>query len=277
MFSTPEELRSYVNLYYRKNTWLNFVRDMRKSLVEIPLDNLVREFHCHGLNHRTSFFSEEITRVFGKYLLPRLQENDSQGSSTRILSLPCSGGQEAYSLATLAWEQGFKDFAVEGRDICDALVNRAKNQEYWIEQENKDRLEPFLRKNYFWVQKKKRKRDHYPNLKISEGIVQRCNFEVQDILLEEVSSSYNVILCFNLFMHLSPTGRESALSNLTANLRPGDFLFLGESYQVNQGYQKGWNLERDRMTDYNRFVGDLKKRSEGEFRKIGEPNVYQRV
>ncbi|MFH0701303.1 MAG: CheR family methyltransferase [Candidatus Woesearchaeota archaeon] len=278
MFSSPEEFRSYVKLYYGEGTWLKFVRDLRRPLVGISLERLVQEFHCQGLDHRTSFFSKEITRVFDKYLLPLFQENNSKGNPTKILSLPCSSGQEVYSLATLAWDQGFRDFAVEGRDLCDHLVKRAKKREYWAEQAKKDLLEPFLEKKYFRIQKRKRKRDRSPNLIISPDIVERCNFEQQDILLEEVPSGYNAIFCLNLLMHLNQKGKELALSNLADNLCPGDLLFLGDSYQVNRGYVwRGGNLQRDRMTDYNQFVGELEKRSEGKFRKIGESNVYRRV
>ncbi|MEK6938797.1 MAG: CheR family methyltransferase [Nanoarchaeota archaeon] len=276
MFSSPNEFKSYVNRYYDEGTWLKFVREFRKSLLGIPLEHLVREFHCQGLEHRTSFFSEELIRAFDRYLLPRLQENDAQGNPTRILSLPCSSGQEVYSLATLAWDQGFRDFIVEGRDVSENLINKARSGEYWMKP-NKDKLEPFIEKGYFWARKKGRKHNYLSDLEISPSIVQRCNFEVQDILLDVISTEYDAILCFNLFMHLSSEGREVALSNLTTNLRSGDLLFLGESYQVNRGYQQGWNLERDRMSDYNQFVGELEKRDEGEFRKMGESNVYRRV
>jgi chemotaxis methyl-accepting protein methylase len=272
MFNSLAEFRAYVDRYYVQGAWKGFLRGSG-SLLNKPLDQVVKDFYCQGLTHRTSFFSSELEGTFKK-LLPFLQSRNDQGLTSRVLSIPCSRGQEVYSLAVLADQAGIKNVEVEGKDVCYHQIEIASNQEYWVEQERKDRLQPYLEQGYFWVQHRKRKRDNFPNLRISPNITSRCSFQQLDVLLEEIPADYQAVICLNLFMHLSPAGRERALENLTANLQNGTLLFLGESYSVNLGYQKGWNVERDRRSGYNRFIEGLEERPELRLRRINQPNVY---
>jgi len=274
MFNSLAEFRAYVDRYYLQGTWKDFLKS-NGPVQSMPLENIVREFYCRGLSHKTSFFSRELERTFKK-MLPYLQERKDRGLTSRILSLPCSRGQEVYSLAILADQAEIKNCRVEGRDVCPTLIDIASNQQYWIEQERKDLLQPYLEEGYFWIERGKRKNDGTHNLKIAPNITHRCDFFVHDLLLDQIPAEYQAVLCLNLFMHLSPEGRTRAVENLTSNLEPGCRLFLGDPYEVNLGYHRGWNLERQRRNEYNRFIEGLEERPELRLRKVGRPNIYQK-
>jgi chemotaxis protein methyltransferase WspC len=142
----------------------------------------------------------------------------------RVLSIPCAGGEEPYSIAIAFRELGLppERGMIDAVDVSRRSLDRAARGIYG---EHAFRgMDPEHRARYFRAHPKGYELD--PAIRASVRF-QRGNLLDPHLLRDE--PSYDVILCRNLLIYLDFASRRSALDTLDRLLaRPG-LLFLGHA------------------------------------------------
>lgn len=146
------------------------------------------------------------------------------GRTVRILSLPCSTGEEPYSLAIAFTDAGVpaEHWTIDGIDLSLTAITVARRGVY---REFSFRQTPMsLRERYF--QKVE------GGWELNAAIRDRVRFRVGNVLNSETLNDgtvYDVILCRNLLIYLTPDGRRRALDQLDQVLAPDGWLGVGHA------------------------------------------------
>ena len=142
----------------------------------------------------------------------------------RILSVPCSSGEEPYTLAMCLAECGMEanEARIDAVDISSINLEKARQARYG---RNSFRGNDILyRDRYF---------DHRaPYYQLSNAVRQRVNFQRGNILESEFTrdrSPYHVIFCRNLLIYFDRPTQHRAIDQLEQLLTESGLLFLGHS------------------------------------------------
>jgi chemotaxis protein methyltransferase WspC len=141
----------------------------------------------------------------------------------RLLSIPCSTGEEPYSIAIALLEAGLSPhrFSIDAVDISQQALTKAQQASYsknsfrgndWVE-----------RSRYFqWVEGR---------YVVNPVVRQTVQFRQGNILEQQASiqPKYNIIFCRNLLIYLEAVACQQALQILHGLLYPRGFLFVGAS------------------------------------------------
>ena len=175
----------------------------------------------------TYFFRHgEQFRALSEVALPdRIAARGSQ-RALRMLSVGCSSGEEAYSLA-IAAGQALPDqhwtVSVLGLDANPAMVRKAAVACYsaWSLRETPD----VVRETYFHP------RDglYEVNARIRAAVTFRQHNITEDEPRLWRAEHYDVIFCRNLLMYLTQAAAAALTRRMTLALAPGGYLFLGHT------------------------------------------------
>ena len=163
----------------------------------------------------------ESYRFLGHYAKELLNENGR--GVVRILSAPCSTGEEPYSVAMTLLDAGFSpgDFVVDAVDISRRALEHALRAEYGkgsfrTEKQRPDRY--FVLSEGGW--------------KLDATVAACVNFVHDNILRPGFfpdRDRYRIVFCKNLLIYLDRNGRRRLFENLERLLLPGGLLFTGHS------------------------------------------------
>ena len=123
----------------------NNISSFGELLVKIKNNEILYQALIDSVTvHETYFFreKEQLERALKKY-------RDKEPLC--ILSLPCSSGEEVYSIVIIALEMGIKDFKVIGVDISNTIIQKATKSFYT--KRDIDFLPEVLLKKYFLKEK----------------------------------------------------------------------------------------------------------------------------
>lgn len=138
----------------------------------------------------------------------------------RVLSLPCSTGEEVYSILMVLSDAGFSQEEVEvtGWDISESAVRFAKRGQYSSRALRGQAPQPR------WMQLQEADR-----LQMHPGLRARARFEVRNALrLTPLSEPrFDVIFCRNLLIYLKPDARTALLRDLRNMLAPQGLFLAG--------------------------------------------------
>ena len=173
----------------------------------------------------TRFFRDPTVFDEIQASLPNLLARFSE--PLRILSAPCSTGQEAYSVAALLYHSGlpFVRFFIDAFDISTAAVATAQRGIYAdacldkVSHELQAACGSLLHGQW-----------HIHNQLRDRIRFERRNLANPDVL--GIQPQYHLILCRNLFIYLTPQARETLAQSLAAALFPGGRLILGTADRV---------------------------------------------
>lgn len=145
-------------------------------------------------------------------------------ASTNILSIPCSTGEEPYSIAMHLLDKGLPNtsFNIDAVDISHRALEYAKLGIYG--------KNSFRSNNYHEYQAKYfTKKDNYYQLE--EKIHNKINFDYLNILHGDYTlhSKYDFILCRNLLIYFDTATKEQTFKNLSLYLKNTGLLFIGHS------------------------------------------------
>lgn len=173
-----------------------------------------------------NFFRDHVTSQRAKF---------SPRQPLRILSLPCSTGEEPYSLVITLLELGMspKNFKIDAIDISNQSIQRAKDAIYSQYSFRQSNLLNYSR--YFQVMPEGHKLDSY--------IVSQVNFtqgNVLDPLFSARKEPYHIIFCRNLLIYFDRKARNQTLRVLNKLLYGKGIIFFGhaESSQIKYRYFK---------------------------------------
>jgi chemotaxis protein methyltransferase WspC len=152
------------------------------------------------------------------------------GGTLRVLSFPCSTGEEPYSIAIALLESGLprERFTIDGFDISGRALERAARGVYGRNSFRGSELS-FVER-YF-------RREEGGRFLLDELVRTSVRFEQRNVVDEDFATrqgQYDVIFCRNVLIYFDPLTQQRALRNLAGALRTGGTLFVGpaESFQV---------------------------------------------
>jgi chemotaxis protein methyltransferase CheR len=188
------------------------------ELTKLAEDLTINEtyFYRHG----------EQFRALADVALPeRLQARSAQ-RVLRMLSVGCSSGEEAYTLAIVAREsQPDRDWIVSvlGLDASPAVLRRATAARYssWSLRETPDDV----RQRWF--------HPHDGYYELDAAIRATVQFRQYNVATPDDNlwrpDQYDVVFCRNLLMYLTQPVRDKLIERMTRSLAPGGYLFLGHT------------------------------------------------
>jgi chemotaxis protein methyltransferase WspC len=146
----------------------------------------------------------------------------------RILSMPCAGGEEPYSIAIVLSEEGLseREYRV---DAVDTSTRRLAIARRGIYSQNAFRGQGVpSRSRYF--------RKHLEGYEVDPALRATVHFIRGSILdpgLLAGSSAYDVVFCRNLLIYLVPSARAALLALVDRVLAPDGVLVIGHADRLN--------------------------------------------
>lgn len=202
----------------------------------------------------TWFFRE--TRAF-EFIHKCIQQQLIKNRSTifNILSIPCSTGEEPYSIAMYLMDNGIPaaNFKINAVDISPRNIQTAKRGAY--------RKNSFRGTQYHVYQDRYFTEDddiYYINPDIKNNL----NFHTLNILKEntQLNNIFDFVLCRNLLIYFDKPTKEIAFTQLSNLLKDSGYLFIGHSefgsvpadiFQ-NSGHEKAFALIKQSHPDYRK-------------------------
>ncbi|MGK5054598.1 CheR family methyltransferase [Janthinobacterium sp. RB2P8] len=152
-----------------------------------------------------------------------VQERWARGRATRILSIPCAGGEEPYSMAMALRDGGVpkQAFSIDAYDLSPGCIERAQAGIYG---RNAFRAQDVaFRERYFTHVAE----DAY---RIIDALREQVTFRQGNLLQFDTatySRHYDVIFCRNLLIYFDKPTTRAAIHNLSALLADDGMLLAG--------------------------------------------------
>ncbi|WP_343732928.1 CheR family methyltransferase [Duganella sp.] len=222
----------------REATGLNLSRSVVERAVKSRMERTAATDHDAYLQHMTP---EELTALVELVVVPeswfyrdaqafnamtefvraRLAANSDR--LVRILSIPCAGGEEPYTIAMALSDAGIPphNFMIDAYDISPACVERARSGIYG--------------RNAFRAQDLSFRDAHFTSAgdgdyRINDAIRKQVRFKQGNLLefdLSARSGYYDVIFCRNLLIYFDKPTTKAAIAKLDALLMDDGQLFAG--------------------------------------------------
>lgn len=283
VMQTLRDLEYYVVSYYGNSFWDN-IRPRGKELRKDPQE-IIRKFFFKDLPTKTRMFREYVQKTFFQYVQSRIKDN----GISRILSLPCSNGEEAYTLAILGLESDIY-MEVVGMDVNPQLIEIAFGGKIYIPTPRFKNINPWIEAGYVRTIPKttrEQKELSTANIEIAQFVMDRCEFFNFDVLEKHLEDKFDAIYCLNLFVYLTDLGKETALKNIVSGMNSGSLLIVDQPYWVLPSISRPglprYNGKNEKLygwkVDLNEFYSTLHEKDLGLKRiSITEShNVYEKV
>lgn len=198
---------------------MHLLQDETNTVAEIVVDAL--------LNQESSFFRDAPVLDM---VVDAIDAVDAAGSRRRprIWSAACSTGQEPMSLAMLFAERAEKGGGTEpeiiATDVSESALARARSGRF--SQFEIQRGLP-VRRMIQWFEAVG------PDWIARPELVRRISFRRQNLVGDQPPpGKFDVVLCRNVMMYLSPTLRRQVFAQLAQAIRPDGVLVLGAGETV---------------------------------------------
>lgn len=150
----------------------------------------------------------------------------------RIWSMPCSTGEEIYSIALYLLDRWpkLRDIDVElvGSDISETVIIQARSGIYGTR--SVQNLPESVMNRHF--------RPMGPDrFQVNKDIRDAVDFQICNICEKNVSrvfSDFDVVFSRNMLIYFDSLSQKKAVENIFAAMRPGGFLFLGHSESMSR-------------------------------------------
>ncbi|WP_191061850.1 CheR family methyltransferase [Geminicoccus harenae] len=204
------------------STFAAYFAHLRASPAET--EQLINRFTVN----ETYFYREQHQlRCLGRDLLPEIVASRGPGDKVRIWSVPCSTGEEAYSIALWLLENWrmVDAYHVEivGSDIDTRVLRAARAGRYG--ERALSRLPEDVRRAYFEPVGQDRWR-------LIDDLLESVTFtsaNLVDAASMAANGRFDVIFCRNVLIYFDDVSRRLAAHNLFDRLNPGGFICLGHS------------------------------------------------
>ena len=198
--------------------------DLRGEIEQFVNAFTVNETYFYREEHQLACLSSDL-------LAARLKAK-ARGGQIRIWSVPCSTGEEPYSIAMWLLENwplvDQYDIEIVGSDIDTDAVALARAGVF--AKRALMRLSPYLVDKYFEA-------DGSETWKIIDDLRQSVTFTAANIIDQAATRAhgqFDVIFCRNVLIYFDDTSRRVAAENLYENLLPGGFICLGHTESMSR-------------------------------------------
>jgi len=207
------------------------VDNFRKYFFKLRFDDNSGEEFQELMNavtvNETYFFREKDQfEVLANKVLPELHETIPASRPLRILSSPCSTGEEPYSMILHIVEEGNvvekRDIEVVGIDIDSTVIEKAKKAKYT------DRSVHAIPKGILakWFKKKAL------GYELGEDLQGSVDFQVANIFDKAQMrklGKFDVIFSRNMLIYFDDASRKEVAMTFYDMLNPGGYVFLGHA------------------------------------------------
>lgn len=210
--------------------------------IESVIDNIA--------THETLFMRDAyIFEAFVKQMIPEWLERQGinpampQDVKLKIWSAGCSTGQEAYSIMMLLKEHFsflMTNLKIVATDISLATLEKAKSG-FFTDFEISRGLPESLRNKYFI------KVDQ--GYKIEESLIQRIDFQKQNLISDLFPNNFDIIFCRNTLIYFPLKERIGVLEKLRKSLKKDGMLILGSAESLS-GLMTNYILRKYKKTHY---------------------------
>src|SRR5436309_1402097 len=210
--------RMLLNKIDRPQAYATFLRGNPKELEALYSDMLI---NVTGFFRNPEAFEVLKEKVFPKLIL------EPRDKPIRIWVLGCSTGQEAYSIAMSFVE--FSEQAGDARklqlfatDVNEAVLDKARAGSYaknFVNDLSPERLRRFFV-------------EENGGYRVAKFLREMVIFARQNLLSDPPFSRMDLVTCRNLLIYLEQDLQRKILPTLHYALKPGGFLFLGESESI---------------------------------------------
>ncbi len=208
--------------------------DMRSYIALLATNDVEREKLINAFTINETYFYREDHQfaALSSQILPAVVAAKRPGDLVRIWSMPCSTGDETYSIAIWLLENwpmvDAYNVEIVGSDIDTAALEQARNGRY--AERALSRLPAKLVENYF-------EPEHHHRRQIIEDLRESVRFVPANLFDRTTLAAvgkFDVILCRNLLIYFDDVSRMVAAANLFDCLQPGGYLCLGHSESMNR-------------------------------------------
>ncbi len=203
------------------------ITSLKEYLFKLKMDkNVLKDFISKITVNETYFYRE----YYHLKVLARLVQTESLGYPVRVLSIPCSTGEEPYSIAIVLNEVlgSPTKFEITGVDIDKNALAKAKEGTYG--RRSVSRLPSQYLEKYFYKVDEGR-------WKIKEIIKKRVRFYEGNILNRlflKGLGKFHYVFCKNLLIYFDDRARSQAINNLYDVMTDGGYLFLGHAESLSR-------------------------------------------
>jgi chemotaxis protein methyltransferase CheR len=224
-----ENKRYYIERRIADRVARTYMPDVRAYLALLAGSAAEREELINAFTINETYFYREDHQfaALSAQILPQIVEAKRPGDLVRIWSMPCSTGEEAYSIAIWLlehwpWVDAY-NVEIVGSDIDTAAIEQAKAGRY--APRALGRLPAKVVESYFEA-------PHHHRRKIIDDLRESVRF-VPANLFDRATllplGKFDVILCRNMLIYFDDDSRRVAADNLFDCLHPRGFLLLGHS------------------------------------------------
>ena len=196
---------------------------------ENEIEHLV---NCFTVNETYFYREEHQFRCLTSTLLEVIAPKKAAGQPIRIWSVPCSTGEEPYSIAIWLlenWERVDKyEIEIIGSDIDTSVLRSAGAGIYG--ERALHRLPKDLIPRYF----EKDDEGRYHILPEIRDSLQFTRANIVDPAQTLLHRNFDVIFCRNILMYFDEASRRLAAENLFDSLVPGGFICLGHTESMSR-------------------------------------------
>jgi chemotaxis protein methyltransferase CheR len=197
------------------------------ALLRVSPDEAERLINSVTVNETYFYREEHQLRCLGRSLLPEIVAGRGPGDLVRLWSMPCSTGEEPYSLAIWLLENwalvDAYNIEIIGSDLDTGALEAAREGGYG--KRALSRMSPDVVERYFEAMGGGRHR-------IIRDLRESVRFTVANLVdAESVAAQghFDIVFCRNLLIYFDEESRQLASRHLHAALNPGGFLCLGHS------------------------------------------------
>jgi chemotaxis protein methyltransferase CheR len=230
-----EEKRYYINrrLAERMAATESMSFQVYFATLRADADNEIEHLINSFTVNETYFYREDHQfSCLTSTLLEVIAPKKKAGEPIRIWSVPCSTGEEPYSIAIWLLENWDKvdkyEIEIVGSDINTTALRAAESGIYG--QRSLMRLSKDLITRYFTQLDDGR----YRILPDLSDTLQFTRANIVDSAQTGVHRNFDVIFCRNILMYFDDTSRRLAAENLYESLRPGGFMCLGHTESMSR-------------------------------------------
>ncbi len=176
----------------------------------------------------TWFFRNHQSFTFLEEYIKTVWLSQHQAEEIRVLSIPCSTGEEPYSIAITLLEAGVRPESVhlDAIDISEHALQKARQGIYGEESfRNKETL--LLRERYF--ERKQKMYQIHPSIKPMVRFARGNLLDRDDREILANEKPYHLIFCRNLLIYLSNEAKKYAAAILSRLLSKTGILFVGHA------------------------------------------------
>jgi len=183
--------------------------------------------------NETYFFREmHQLKCLSNSILPDIIRTKGAGDRIRIWSMPCSSGEEPYSIAIWLLEHwplvDAYNIEIVGSDIDTAILRQAV--EGYFGPRSLSRLPSDILDRYFDPESNQHRR-LIGDLRESVTFVKG---NIVDLHSLAALGHFDVIFCRNLLIYFDEAAREKAARNLHQLLHPGGYILLGHTESMSR-------------------------------------------